>query len=85
MRGYRREGFHVFSEYDGFSMFESQRLAVDQAIKRQADDYILNVNREEYIQHLVTEFSIEPLEIYKDGLSVSTHEEMIPAEMHPGS
>lgn len=83
MRGYRRDGFHAFSEYDGFSMFENQRAGLDQAIKRQADDYILNVNREEYIQHLIAEFSIEPLEIHKDDLSVSTHEEMIPAEMHP--
>ncbi len=83
MRGFRREGFHAFSEYDGFSMFDNQRTALDQAIKRQNDDYILNVNREEYIQHLIGEFSIEPIEIHKDGLSVSTHEEMIPAEMHP--
>lgn len=83
MRGYRREGFHAFSEYDGFSMFENQKAALDQAIKRQADDYILNVNREEYLQHLIGEFSIEPIEIHRDGLSVSTHEEMIPAEMHP--
>ncbi|MFT6421460.1 MAG: hypothetical protein ACJA2K_000172 [Thalassolituus sp.] len=83
MRGYRREGFHAFSEYDGFSMFENQKSALDQAIKRQADDYILNVNREEYLQHLIGEFSIEPIEIHSDGLSVSTHEEMIPAEMHP--
>lgn len=83
MRGYRREGFHAFSEYDGFRMFENQKAALDQAIKRQADDYILNVNREEYLQHLIGEFSIEPIEIHRDGLSVSTHEEMIPAEMHP--
>ena len=83
MRGYRREGFHAFSEYDGFSMFENKKAALDQAIKRQADDYILNVNREEYLQHLIGEFSIEPIEIHRDGLSVSTHEEMIPAEMHP--
>jgi hypothetical protein len=83
MRGYRREGFHAFSEYDGFSMFENQKAALDQSIKRQADDYILNVNREEYLQHLIGEFSIEPIEIHRDGLSVSTHEEMVPAEMHP--
>ena len=73
MRGHRRDGFHAFSEYDGFSMFENQRAALDQAIKKQADDYILNVNREEYLQHLIGEFCIEPLEIHSDGLSVSTH------------
>ncbi len=85
MRGYRRDGFHAFSEFDGYSMLENQRSAIDQAIKRQNEDYILNVNREEYIQHLVSEFSIEPIEIHKDDLSVSIHEEMIPAEMHPSS
>ncbi|TFH75213.1 hypothetical protein E3V39_03555 [Gammaproteobacteria bacterium LSUCC0112] len=84
MSGYRREGFHAFSRYDGFAMFEGQRAALDKAIKSQADDYILNVNREEYLQHLICEFSIDPLEIHKDDLSLSTREEMIPAEMHPG-
>lgn len=85
MREYRREGFHAFSEYDGFSMLENQRAAIDQVIKGQSDDYILNVNREEYVQHLISEFSIEPLEFHKDGLTVSTHEEMVPSEMHPSS
>lgn len=85
MRGYRRDGFRAFSELDVSSMLENQRSAIDQAVKHQNDDYILNVNREEYIQHLVSEFSIEPIEIHKDGLSVSTHEEMIPAEIHPSS
>ncbi|MFT3930973.1 MAG: hypothetical protein QM709_11840 [Spongiibacteraceae bacterium] len=64
-------------------MLENQRAALDQAIKSQKDDYILNVNREEYIQHLKGEFSIEPIEIHKESLTVSTHEEMIPAEIHP--
>lgn len=83
MKGYQREGFHAFSEYDGFSIFENKKAALDLAIKRQADDYILNVNQEEYLQHLIGEFSIDPIEIHRDGLTVSTHEEMIPAEMHP--
>jgi hypothetical protein len=82
MRVFQREGFHAFSEYDVFSLLESQRSAIDKAVKGQNDDYILNVNREEYIQHLISEFSIEPIELQKEELSVSTHEEMIPAEMH---
>jgi len=83
MREFQRDGFHVFSEYDCYGMLENQRSAIEQAIRNQADDYILNVNREEYTQHLVSEFSIQPIEIHKDELFVSTHEEMIPAEMHP--
>ncbi len=42
----------------------------------------MNVNKEEYIQHLISEFRIDPVEIHKDQLSVSSHEEQIPAEMH---
>lgn len=83
MRSNQREGFHAFSEYDGYSLIEGQRSAIGGAIKAEKDDYILNVNREEYIQHLVEEFSIPPIDIYKDKLTVSTHEEMIPAERHP--
>ena len=83
--GFRIEGFHAFSEIDGYSMLEKQRFALDSAIKQQSDDYILNVNKDEYIGHLVSEYSISPLQIHKDELTVSTHEEMIPAELHPSS
>ncbi len=83
MRSYRRDGFRAFSEYDGFSMIENQKSAIAQEINHQNDDYILNVNKEEYIQHLISKFTIEPLEIHQDQLSVSSSEEMIPAEMHP--
>lgn len=82
MRTFRRDGFQAFSEYDGYSMLEKQKSAVTEEINQQNDDYILNVNKEEYIQHLNSKFRIEPLEIHKDQLSVSTHEELIPAEMH---
>ena len=85
MSRFRIEGFRAFSEYDGYGMLEKQRLAINQAIQDQNDDYILNVNKDEYIGHLVSEYSIPPLVIHKDELTVSTHEEMIPAEMHPSS
>jgi len=77
--------FHPFSEYDGFSMIEQQREAIGTEINSQSDDYILNVNREEYIAHLVSTFRIDPIEIHRDQLTVSTREELIPAERHPSS
>lgn len=83
MRTYRRDGFRAFSEYDCYSMLENQKSAISQAIKGQNDDYILNVNKEGYIQHLMAKFRIDPIEILRDQLSVSSHEEQIPAEMHP--
>jgi len=82
MRTFRRDGFHAFSEYDGYSMIENQKSAIPQEINQQNDDYILNVNKAEYIQHLVSKFRIDPLEIHRDQLTVSSHEEQIPAEMH---
>ncbi len=82
MKQFRQDGFHAFSQYDAFEIFESRRSSIEQEIREQKDDYILNVNCEEYIQYFISEFSIEPLEINKDALSVSSHEEMIPADMH---
>ncbi len=85
MRQYQRDGFHAYSEYDGFSMLDQRRKAIVSEINGQNDDYILNVNKEEYIQHLISEYHIEPIEIHRDQLTISTHEEQIPAEMHPSS
>ena len=85
MRGRRGNEFHAFSDYDGFSVIENQKQRIVVAINSQPDDYILNVNREEYIQHLVSEFTILPLEIHKDQISASTYEAQIPAEHHPSS
>jgi len=85
MRNYKRDGFHAFSKYDGFSMINQRKTSISTEINNQNDDYILNVNKEEYIQHLISEFQINPIEIHKDQLTVSTHEEHIPAEIHPSS
>jgi len=83
MRGYHGSEFHPFSEYDGFSMLEQRRQTIGAEINRQSDDYILNVNKEEYIAHLVSTFRIDPIEIHQDQLEVSTREEQIPAEWYP--
>jgi len=83
MRGRRGNEFLAFSEYDGFSVIENQKNKVVSAINSQPDDYILNVNKEEYIAHLISEFTIAPLEIHADQLTASTYEAQIPAEHHP--
>ena len=85
MRRYRRDGFSAFSEDDGSSLIDQRRKSISAEINSQNDDYILNVNKEEYIQHLISNFHIDPVEIHRDQLTVSTHEEQIPAEMHPSS
>ena len=79
----RGGGFLAFSDYDGFAVIENQKKRIVQDINHQSDDYILNVNKVEYIAHLVSEHTITPVEIHSDQLSVSTEERLIPAEMHP--
>lgn len=78
-------GFIAFSEYDGFALIEGQKQKLIADINSQSDNYILNVNKFEYIAHLITKFTISPIELHSDQLNVSTEERMIPAEMHPSS
>ncbi len=85
MRGRYRNGFHAFSEYDGFSLIDAQKKQITSDINSQPDDYILNVNKTEYIDHLVSKNTISPIEIYKNQLTVSTYETQIPAEMFPST
>lgn len=79
MNNYRRNGFHVFSEQDGYPMLETLRSDIRYEINCQKDNYILNINKEEHIQHIFSEYSIFPLEIFTDQLSGSTTEELISA------
>lgn len=85
MSNYRPNEFRPFCELDGYQVFEQQRLKFEQEIKSQNDDYILNVNKEEYIQYLLSKYSISPLQIHKSEMTVSTQVEMIPAERHPSN
>ena len=85
MRGRYSSEFHAFSDCDGFSLIEKRKSQILSAINSQPDNYILNVNKTEYIEHLVSEFMIPPIEIHGDQLSVSTHEAQIPAERYPNS
>ncbi len=75
--------FHAFSEYDGFLLIENQKRQIVSEINSQPDNYILNVNKKEYIEHLVSKYTIPPIELHREQLSASTYEAQIPAERHP--
>jgi hypothetical protein len=85
MRGRYGAEFHAFSEYDGFSLIKNQKAQIVSDINSQPDNYILNVNKTEYIEHLVSKYTIQPIELHRDQLSASTYEAQIPAERHPHS
>ena len=52
-------------------------------IQREDHTYLLNVNPDEYVSHLESEFQVAPLVIDFDGVSASFSEAMIPAESFP--
>lgn len=80
-----RGRYDAFSEYDGFSLLENQKNQIISDINSQPDNYILNVNKAEYIEHLVSKYTIQPIELHRDQISASTYEAQIPAERHPHS
>src|SRR5713226_1554611 len=75
--------FHIFAERD----FDSQRsdllAKLKQKIYSENSNYLLNVNETEYLEHLASEFAIEPLELRFDEMTVSSFERDIPAEHFP--
>ncbi len=72
MRGRYSSEFHAFSKYDCFSLIESRKSQILSAITSQSDNYILNVNKTEYMEYLISEFMIPPIEIHRDQLSALT-------------
>jgi hypothetical protein len=44
---------------------------IQEKIDRESREYILNVNEDEYIEHLVSEFSIESLKIDRDNIEIA--------------
>jgi len=52
-------------------------------IEQEKEDYILNVNETEYIDHLSAEFSVELLEIHPESIDATKFDIDIPAESMP--
>ena len=77
--------FHAFCDNDSFSVIENQKQRIISEIQSQKDDYILNVNKTEYIDYLISRYRIKPIKIHNDQLFVSLYEAMIPAEYHPAT
>jgi hypothetical protein len=76
--------FRVFWETD-FSEYAQEKIeSIKKRIHSERGEYILNVNENEYVEHLVSQGSIDPLVLHFDRKEASSREEMIPAERFPG-
>lgn len=81
LQNYRKS--RIFAENTLISYLDSQIQKSFNAIISEKDDYLLNVNEEDYIKHIVSKASVELVFIHPEKISVSQREEMIPADMFP--
>ncbi|EMK6729016.1 hypothetical protein V9K00_003469, partial [Vibrio cholerae] len=73
----------VFGERDLGNFLEASKSNVTFSIESEKDDYILNVNEDDYVAHKVSEATVEGLEIHIEDIYASSSEKMIPAEYFP--
>ena len=60
---YSSNPFSSFSDIDWHDFYNNTIQAIDDEIKHCTDDYILNVNENDYISYLNEKFTYEPLTI----------------------
>lgn len=71
---------HSFKIFYGISFFEQVRIKYDQIyneIRKQTDEYILQVNEDEYINYLVEKYKYNPLTFYFDKESIEENNNTI--------
>lgn len=74
----------IFNEKLLSNVLEAHLKKLEGQVQAETDDYILNVNETEYIDHLTAEFLVDNVELDFEGVSVSTTRKEIPAENFPG-
>lgn len=83
MRRLRYNQLRIFAEQDAGAFLDRAKSSIRLAVEGEADDYLLNVNEESYIDHLVGAHTIESVEIHTDQVYVSSYEAEITAERFP--
>lgn len=75
----------IFAEQDLYAVLEGRLQQVKQEVFSAGSDYLLNTNETQYVEYLASRYRIEPVAIDFEGVSVSTREEMVPAERFPNA
>lgn len=73
----------VFAGDDLRATIMSRVKAMQLEVEKESAKRLLNVNEAEYVEYLVQTHRIDPLVLVWDGLTVSSQERMIPAELFP--
>jgi hypothetical protein len=67
-------GQYLFSNRLLREVLESRREQMKEEIKREDQNYLLNVNFADYCNHLAQKYSIEPIRLNEDGIIVDQQE-----------
>lgn len=76
----RSNSFSVFAELELRDHLESRVRALRQKIAAESENYILNVDEQQYIEHLVSESTLENIELHVDNVEATTREVQVPAQ-----
>ena len=75
--------FKVFREHELSGYLDGIKDHIQSLIKNKSEDYILNVNETKYINSLVGEYTVSPINIDFAQVFVTDYEKQIPAEDFP--
>lgn len=73
----------IFAEGELSAVIEAQRDALKNEVRSENKNKLLNVNEADYVEFLVEKYAIPELELFPERVSISAHEELIPAEYFP--
>jgi hypothetical protein len=71
--------FHE-GELPGYLDGQMQRLSAE--VHGEPENKLLNVDRTQYVDYLVSKYAVDPIEFLWDEMTVDQSERMIPAEQH---
>lgn len=82
-RNWYAKSVKAFAESELRRFLEAREAAVVEHVKREDEDYLLNVSEDEYNDYLGSKYSVEPLVFDFDRISATTAERPVRAEDLP--
>lgn len=74
----------IFAERQLSDFLDDRTRALELEIGRENNNKLLNYDESQYVDYLVSQYSIDTLVVKRDETSVTPHEELISAEAFPG-
>ncbi len=80
---YRRNNNMIFSKGRISGIFQIAVDAIESTIENETENYILNANETEYVEHLESKYRLDVPELHFDQVNADSYEAEIPAEYFP--